>query len=244
MNINVRKKRRNSNRVRETDSGDGWKVREVVGETAADRQTFYYYKGKIAIRIELKSKLAQQLAGYTLIEKDLRNILVWLQAIDAIFPKEEHPNETIISPDRERFNTIKGLYVASLTFYGKCFSQCEGRRAQLNKKLIDQKFHELHEDILKQRNNYAAHSGADKFEDVKIALVLAPKREINQPPWLYRELNQPDLSMSSKDDDINFRALVEHIREKVIDKMNIVSLKILQDEVAPQGREYWYKQAK
>jgi len=134
------------------------------------------------------------------------------------------------------------LYVASLTFYGKCFAQCEGRRARLNKKNIDIKFHEIHDEILKQRNNYAAHSGADKFEDVKIALVLAPKIKTNLPPWLYREVNQPDLYMWSKD-EIGFRALVEHVQANVQEKMKVVSKKILADEVAPLGKEYWYKKA-
>lgn len=236
-------KLKTSDSVRVIDKGNGWKVREVAGDTATDRQTFYYYKNKIAIRIQLNSALAQQLAGYTLIEKDLRNVLAWLQGIDTLFPPNEHPNKTVISPDRERFNTIKGLYVASLTFYGKCFAQCEGRRARLSKKNIDIKFHETHDEILKQRNNYAAHSGADKFEDVKIALVLAPSKNTIAPPLLYRELSQPDVYMSSQDDEMSFIALVEHVRENVADKMKIVADKILHEEVAPLGKAYWYKKA-
>lgn len=241
---NIRKTHLTRNKVREKEKGNGWKIREVVGESITERQTFYYYKGKLAPRIQLKSKLAEQLGGYSLIDKDLRNVLAWLQAIDTLFPENERPYETAIAPDRERFNTIKGLFVASVTFYGKCFTQCEGRRVKLDKKIIDAQFLEEHEEILKLRHNFTAHSGAEKCEDVKIALVLPPKTSSNEPPEIYREISQPDLYMSSKDDEITFRKLVEHVREKVVKKMNVVVQKIFQEEVAPLGKEYWYKQAR
>lgn len=232
------------NNVRELNKGNGWKIREVIGDTVTERQTFYYYKGKLAPRIQLKSKLAEQLGGYSLIDKDLRNVLAWLQTIDDLFPENTRPYETVISSDRKTFNTVKGLFVASITFYGKCFTQCEGRRVKLEKKIMDANFYDEHEELIKLRHNFAAHSGAEKCEDVKIALVLPPKISSNEQPEIYREISQPDLYMSEKDDEVTFRKLVEHVREKVVEKMNLLANKILLEEVAPQGKEYWYKQAK
>lgn len=149
----IRKKNLLSHLVRETDKGNGWKVREVAGETAVERQTFYYFNGKLAPRIQLKSQLVQQLAGYTLIEKDLRNVLAWLQAIDDFYPENDRENKSGFSEDRGKSLIVKGLYVASLTFYGKCFSQCEGRRVKLDKKIIAPEFHDEHNELLKRRGS-------------------------------------------------------------------------------------------
>lgn len=57
---------------------DGWSVREAWDAKIGQRHNAYFFKRKRASRFEIKGKLAQQLAAYTLIEKDLRNVLVWL----------------------------------------------------------------------------------------------------------------------------------------------------------------------
>ena len=41
--------------------------------------------------------------------------------------------------DRGKYVLIKGLFVAALTFYGKCFSRCEGRRAQMDRNQLDKR---------------------------------------------------------------------------------------------------------
>ena len=129
-------------------------------------------------------------------------------------------------------------------FCGKCFTQCRGRRIKLDGKIIDEKYKEAHEDAINMRHNFAAHSGADKFEEVKVALVLPPNKKSNMAPILYKELIQPDVMFTHPENDIGFREVVIHLQEKVLDKMRNLTDKIMFEEIAPKGKDYWYKKAK
>jgi|SRR6266850_799073 len=230
--------------MREVDKGNGWKIREILGDKGTtDRTTFYFYKGRQAPRIELTSLLAQQLAGFALIEKDLRNVLAWLKEIETVFPKSQWAKEATISPDRTRFNVVKGLYVASVAFYAKCFTQCEGRRAQLNRSNLDEVFREPHDEVMRQRHNYVAHSGADRFEQVKVALVLPPTKTSVEEPKIWKELTQPDM-LASAEDEKTFEELATHAREKVVYKIDSLETKIFHEEILPRGKDYWYRKGK
>lgn len=225
-------------------TGGGWKIREILDPYTSERYNQYFYKNKRAPRIELRTKIAKQLAGYTLIEKDLRNVALWIKEIDKLFPSSERPGGAFISPDRERFNVIKGLYVAALSFYGKCFTQCEGRKVKLDKKFIDDKYHEIHDNIMHMRHNYAAHSGSDTFEEVKIALVLYPNKNTKLLPRVVKELQQADMMYQSADEKLHFIDLVEHTRLRVLNKMEVIEKRILENDILPQGKDHWYKLAK
>lgn len=228
---------------RTVDRGDGWVIEEHINQAYFGRYTKYFYKNKRAPRILIKSKVAQQLAGYSLIEKDLRNILIWLAEIDVLFPDDERYEKSSISPDRKRFDLVKGLFVSSLVFYAKCFTRCEGRRIKLESKSIDDEYQELHDSVMSLRNNFAAHSGADKFEEVKVALVLPPKKRDKIYPVLYKELLQADM-MLTKEDEADFKNLVLHVQAMVRKKMGDLETKIMNEEILPKGMNYWYKRAK
>ena len=225
-------------------SGSQWTIREILEPDRRKRHTQYFFQNRRAPRVLLTSKVAQQLAGYTLIEKDLRNVLVWLAEIDRVFPESERPSGCHISPDRERFNIIKGLYVAALTFYGKCFTQCEGRKIKLDRKFVDQSFADRHDDIIHMRNNFAAHSGADSFEDVQIALVLFPNKKSKERPLVMRELLQADMAYFGPAEEASFADLVKHVQQKVLLKIDELVERILQKEVLPKGKDYWYRLCK
>lgn len=102
--------------IKKTKYPDGWEIHAILDQSQHKRITKYFYKRKKAPRIELKDKISQQLAGYTLIEKDLRNAITWLEEIEILLP-EKHRKDSNISSDRNTFNKIKGNYVAALTFY-------------------------------------------------------------------------------------------------------------------------------
>lgn len=73
--------------MRKVKQEDGWDVHEILDPNQIKIITKYFHKRKRAPRIELKDKISQQLAGYTLIEKDLRNVLVWLEEIEPTSPR-------------------------------------------------------------------------------------------------------------------------------------------------------------
>ena len=228
--------------VREIDRGDGWKIEERISSDGTIRRR-YFYKNRQAPRIQIKSKIAQQLAAYVLIEKDLRNVLVWIDEINKLFPQSERLCKTSISSDRKRFNVIKGLFVASLISYGKCFTACEGRKTKLDKKIIDIEYHEVHDQVMHMRHNFAAHSGVDSFEEVKVAIVLPPKKHRGMLPILFKELIQADI-MLYDNKEVDMKALIEHVQKKVFQKIEKLSDKIMTEEIVVKGEDYWYRLAK
>jgi hypothetical protein len=219
---------------------EDWTLKEVVEPQTGKIHRLYWYKGKICKRVPLDTPMARQLAGYVLIEKDLRSASVWLEEIerirgdDATLDQQGSRN----SKDRGRYNLVKGLFVAALTFYGKAFAQCEGRRVKLERRQIDTAFHEAHDDAIAFRNNFAAHSGAKLLERAEIAVVLPPKPKAGVRPRVYREMSQPDFVMT-RDGDKSFAELIEHVRQFPLKKMDQLSDKLLQEEVMPKGYAHW-----
>jgi hypothetical protein len=221
---------------RKTKSTSGFIIHEILDANNLKGVRKYFYKNKQAYRITLNSKLAQQLAGYALIEKDLRSALVWLQTIDQIQSDIQTKGSTI-SVDRDKFNLIKGLYVASLVFYGKCFTKCEGRNAQLNQKNVDKLFFELHKEIMRQRNNFAAHSGAEKIESVTVALVFPQQRNAHHIFDIFTELNQPDVL--NKFNDLKFIDLVQEMHKTVCKKKSELQQLIINSDLKEKNLNEW-----
>lgn len=220
---------------------DDWKKQELLDKKTGKVERVYTYKQVRCKRVVHSSALALQLAGYTLIEKDLRSVRTWLSEIttrhvDGRAHESDHHN---LSTNRENYDIIKGLFVAALTFYGKCFSQCEGRRVKLNRSQIGDSFREMHDLCISYRNNFAAHSGAALLESVQVAIVFPRKYKNNAIPRIYCELNQPDLVWADDTDDASFVDLVNHVRILVLEKIDKLSEKIMTEEVLPKGFEYW-----
>lgn len=222
---------------------DVWSVREFLDKTNGKVYRQYTYKRKPCIRVVLNSKLSQQLAGWTLIEKDLRNVGVWLNEIASRHTEAPKRKGECFeqSRDRETYNLIKGLFVAALTFYGKCFSKCEGRPVKMERVQLKEQFRVLHDECISYRHNFAAHSGAAKIESVEIAVVFPEKYRPGVPPRIYQELFQPDLAWPSGDAEVSFQHLVEHARGIAKAKISRLSDKILREEVLPRGYDYWRK---
>lgn len=126
----------------------------------------YFYKKTKCHRIEIDDPKAKVMAGYKLIEKDLRNCQIWLRHIKELLEKDPKNKKAKGHKknieNREQYNLIKGLFVASLTIYGKCFTQCEGRKVKLERKNLEEKYHEDHDEAMSFRHNFAAHGGAKK----------------------------------------------------------------------------------
>ena len=219
---------------------DQFQAKEFLDRVTGKAYRIYTYKRRACARVELTSRLAEQLAGYTLIEKDLRSVLIWLDEVES--RHDEGPSEKKHSysrgKDRENYNLIKGLFVALLTFYGKCFSKCDGRPVKLERAQLENRFHELHDDCIEYRHNFAAHSGAKKIEHVEIALVypVKYKKEVNF--MIFRELHQPDV-FSPKVGAVTLRELFEHARGKALAKIDLLVEKIKNEEIIPNTHKYW-----
>lgn len=225
------------------DASDGWTAVDFVDKKTGKFHRIYKYKNKPCKSVYLKTRLVDQMAGYSLIEKDLRSAIVWIKKINEMIgePKAKD-GEFKVSRDRETYNIVKGLFVAALTFYGKCFSKCDGRPVKLERKQLGERFWDLHDTAISYRHNFAAHSGAAKLEFVNIALVIPqkvkPGRDI--PINLYTEINQPDLLWRGGE-ALGFVDLFEHVREFVKSKIKLLSDKVMNEEVLPKGPDYYFK---
>lgn len=215
-----------------------WTHKEHVDRSSGVIYRVYYYKGRVCKRIVLESHLARQLSGYVLIEKDLRSAGLWFDEITRIRGDDVLLDKrgSRASPDRDRYNIIKALFVAGLTFYGKAFTQADGRRVKLERRNIDVEFQDAHDDAMSFRHNFAAHSGSKLIERASVALVLPPKGK-NAHPNLYREMDQPDWTMHREGK--SFIELFAHVHLIPLRKMRELEQKILNDEVMPKGYDYW-----
>jgi len=225
------------------DLGKGWSKFSVVEQETQTFYNRYYYKRVPAKRIVIETPKAKALGAYTLIEKDLRSILIWLNDIKDLLATDK---ETIgkqgnqkTSHDRARYNLIKGLFVASLTFYGKCFATCAGRKIKLEKSNLSKDFLSTHESIIEARHNFAAHSGASQLERVNVVMALDRKKRKGVEPYVSRELYQPDSYSIEHIEE--FILLVNHAKQFADRKVDTLNLKLLEEDILSKPMEYWYK---
>ncbi len=217
-----------------------WSNRFVIDPNTGKTFYKYFYKRKPAYRIEICTPTAKALAGYALIEKDVRSALFWLNSIIKILKDDKNWAESKIhhksSSDREQMNLVKGLFVAALTFYGKCFSQCKGRRIKLEVSNLDKEFHDDHELAMMFRHNFAAHSGAELLEYTQIIVALDKKKK--SLPHFSIDLMQPDVMAA--DNIYDFVKLFEHAKAFTDKKIEVLTLKV-KEYIVSKGSEYWYK---
>ncbi len=221
-----------------------WKVVRIIDPDTGKHCQQYYFRRKRARRIPLASHLAKQMAGFALIERDLRMAERWLKSVAQLSGAPKNRSlHAWTDKDDESHGVTMGLFVAALVFYGKCFSDCEGRRIRLSQEWIPRGFEETHQLLITLRNNFAAHSGAEKFEAVNVVLVISEKKgRIRDKPRLYRELKQPEALSSHQDDKFSPLRLVQTLQCKVVEKLQELNDKIFRDEIRSKGMEYWAKQ--
>lgn len=221
------------------DENTYWTSNAIVEPDTGKRYRKYFYKRKLAHRIVVDTQKAKVLAAYVLIEKDLRCATIWLDQIITLLQDEPlfvDPKGTVVSPGGHKYILAKGFFVAAITFYGKCYSNCEGRRVKLERANLPESFSSVHDSVIEFRNNFAAHSGAQKIEDAVVILALDSKRKA--APYFSKELYQPDIV--SMDDLEGMLELFGHVKEFVDRKVEILSDKVYEEDVLPKGSDYWY----
>ena len=224
------------------DDDSPWEVNEKVDLLTGKITRSYSYKRRSAARICLSDGIASQYAGYSLIEKDLRNILIWIEFLEDSLAEWETDLGSYLRGRRhkaEHFAIVKGIYIAAITTYGKCFNQCAGRRIRIDPSWIDEDHKDSHQFAILTRNNFTAHSGEAKFEVANVVLVIDRKKTSNALPLLATEINQPDSIGYTELAD--FKALVESLHKKVRRKQDQLHQKIFEN-CLKQGRDYWLKQ--
>jgi hypothetical protein len=210
----------------------GFSHRHFVDPGTGKTKRIYKYNGKPCQAVVHTSQKAKQLSGYVLIEKDIRNCLAWLDEIET--RNDEGATDQGIrsyeGKDRANYTIIKGLFVALLTFYAKCFTSCEGRKIKLDKSKLDSEFHQIHEHLMILRHNFAAHSGAELIEMARVVTLFSPIKKGKFKAQTIKELEQPDL-LVTKPGDKSMRELLLHTKAIVDAKIQLLSQSIEAEEV-------------
>ena len=209
----------------------------------------YYYKGMLAIKIPLQGNFVTQLAGYTLIQKDILIIIEWIQKVIEEYKimgiDKSDLSSTQRTPDnlRNKIDIIKAFMVAAITFYGKLFTKADGRKIKLESNIYESKLGllKIHNEIMMYRHNFTAHSGYERVEYVEVSLFLDSNKERNTIPFLVRTMNQP-AAFSNKFLD-NFVNVCIYLLTKVNDKINNLNKKYYED-LTPKQIEMMYEIAK
>ena len=219
-----------------------WEVEEGISPEGKIANK-YYFKGERARRVRLISRLAQQAAGYTLIEKDLRNIdwsiLHILSLLEKIAPGVPKSGRPQITPGNQtQSNLMKMLLVGAVTLYGKLFVSAKGRRAQLDRSHVAERLRTDHDFIMELRHNFAAHSGEIKHEEATIVLLLEPNEAAHGEFFLSTELKQPTALTTETLD--SFLGIVKHLQKEVMKRREALFDKIVLEQIKPVGHAHWY----
>lgn len=204
---------------------DGWVIEETLSKEGTPSRS-YYFKNQLGLRLELDGPIAKRLAGLTLLEKDLRTILSWLDALLGLLCElgnEEQLSAPSFMPTGSdatpKITVARAIFVAIVTTYGKLFTTAEGRGTSLNRRdSIPTDHHEVHEYLMHMRNTFAAHSGLDSFESCGIVLAVDYSRRNRTAPRIFTELHQP--TTISVPDLRKVRALIEVLHRDVNTKQN------------------------
>ncbi len=221
---------------KDTDYGDGWVAKQTIHEDA--RRTEYYYEGRRIKRNVVTGRIAEQYAGYALIEKDLRTILRWLEKTDN-FLSEVHPIGSVVIKNEEEWDSdiVKALFVAIVSFYGRLFNSCEGRGGvKLGKEIIPKEFLSIHDELMGYRNKFVSHAGVSNAELVEIVCARPSENSIIGFPRIFIELRQLD-TIYPRDDEKTIRKLVLELQKRVKEKMMKFHDKIHQEQIFGKSQE-------
>ncbi len=227
---------------------DHLKIEWSINPKTGEQQYLYYYKGKQCSTDLIKGPLAKQYIGYSLIMKDLEDAEGWLRQAYELCPQKE---SSPAKPNQDRFHSgdigdeknhriVKSLFFSSLIFYGKCFTQADGRGVKLEKSNLPIQYHERHDRVMNYRNTLAAHSGIGNWDTGKARLVLPPIRDKNIGLHLYPELHRLDFE-DDRIDDHSFLDLIKHVQIHVQKKIPKIFDVILKKIVLEKPKDYWYR---
>jgi hypothetical protein len=133
----------------------------VMGEyfyDSNDQKTYPY--------AEIDSDLARQVVGYGMIGYDL----AFCRSLTHEYLNADALNTTI----------FRGIWMAVIVTYAKCFAESEGRKTRLHADAVfqkDQKLLAIHRAIIDLRNTFVAHSGLTRQEGGHVAIVLNPPED-------------------------------------------------------------------
>lgn len=189
----------------------------------------YYYKHNNVVckHIAVETKKSKRLVGLTLIRADLRKVLRWLELIEENFITDKSIGVQKSSHAMHDPLISRALFVASLSTYGKCFTQAEGRGTVLSEKDVPEELRKTHELWMSYRHRYAAHSGDTSYEGgcVNVAYVIKNSRihlnafvETNQTNTLRVKIKEQSVHKLVEQLISVVEEMISKLRKKVVEE--------------------------
>ncbi|NNA05930.1 hypothetical protein HBN65_03770 [Pseudomonas lundensis] len=176
-----------------------------------------------------------------MIDKDLRTAIEWAKKISELYCRDISNSAYTDSTGLAGREIIKALFVAALSFYGKCFTVGKGRPMKLEDKNVPKELLDAHKTAMLWRHNYASHGGNAGIEEAQVLFVrqknIKPGRQFGYGVMV--EIIQPDLMLfEDKDSDV-WLALFEGVRANVLKKIQSLKDKIAKEEVESDPHKYF-----
>lgn len=200
----------------------------------------YLHRGVVLPKVILSGNVAEQMKSFKSIDKDLRNILSWISQINEIFLIENYDQNFYPSMHDSNAAIAKGLFIAILSVYGRCFTQANGRKFTLDKKHVPEKYKSLHDELMDARHNFAAHKGDFEGDNCQIVMTVSGNAKRIRS-LIFSETQQPYFSQDliTNSDGNEMIGLCEELRKVVNDKYDEICNRINHNYVYLQPVKIW-----
>ncbi|WP_160060318.1 hypothetical protein [Psychromonas sp. L1A2] len=197
----------------------------------------FYLNGEKCPSYEVSWKKSEILARYSLIQKDLKQLIEMLSiAINLasdIPDIQGEKNGYIFDSCNETALIRKSLYISLVITYGKCFASANGRRLKLDKSAVFNKETDdlkvLHEQLIEARNEYIAHGGNTDLESSSVSLVFHPDLRNKVPPIM--SIDSYYVNSLSKSSFEKYQKLIVYLNDFVINKINVLYEKVYEEHI-------------
>jgi len=167
----------------------------IINDNTGEWGVSFYEDGKIckALEVDLKdisNQKARQYSAYGLVFDDIKLLLKWARQLHTKVNNFEKKQKNILKT--KNFNVIQEkngknekiqnelflAFAAISIIHGRLFSSNKSRRLSLARKVcVDRKYYHIHDELMKIRNEYIAHSSNKMYEESKVFVILNPKNE-------------------------------------------------------------------
>lgn len=212
----------------------------TISDQNKNHSKVYNRKGVVLPRIVLQGIYIEQLKAFRSLDKDLRNILVWICKLQEINDKDGYEENKYPDMAMGDAAIVKALFVAILSMYGRCFTTANNRKFTFDRKHVPEKYRETHDELMNARHNFAAHKGEFKYDDCKIVLVLNNDKR-DPGPIIFAEMVQPYIYTDIMSKNNELQSLCEALRRVVNEKYDNLTEKIFNDFVQVKGKAFWLK---
>jgi len=200
---------------------------KIVNDNTGEWEVEFYENEQKCKSLEVdltKSKVAKSYSGFAIINEDLKLLLRWAKQlknnVDDFEKKHKDfsgKNFGIIEKGNEEIqDNYFSLFTAISVIYGRLFTENKSRGVTLNRKdHVKSEHKQIHDELIKIRRDYIAHSSDKMYEDSKVFVVLNPN---NSSQFLIvHHFSKVYFSAGKLIDKMieNFKCLEEHMKNKL-----------------------------